>query len=202
MSIARAVPGNTSNSSSLITDVEVQAPARSEGCHQGLPLPGRGCLGPSGSPALPRDPGGKPGAHPRAARAARAAAAPSGGAAPSLRRRARAAVPQCGAVRGWSRNQASQQKLNAQPDEPSLPRRPGGSSSPATVARRARAGAGARQRADRRGAVRSRCPASPSGAAVDQGETGQPALDIGGERIRWLTGVHRHQDAPGVSSSG
>ena len=97
---------------------------------------------------------------------------------------------------GWSRNQASQQKLNAQSDEPSLPRRPGGSSSPATVARRARAGAGSRQRADRRGAVRSGCPASPSGVAVDQGETGQPALDIGGDRIRWLTGVHRHQDAP------
>ena len=133
---------------------------------------------------------------PRAAPAARTAAAARRGCGPL------SPPPGSGrgtAVRGgagWSRNQASGQKLNAQSDEPSLPRRPGGSSSPATVARRARAGAGARQRADRRGAVRSGCPASPSGVAVDQGETGQPAPGIGGDRIRWLTGVHRHQDAP------
>jgi hypothetical protein len=195
MSIARAAPGNTSNSSLLITDVEVQAPACSEGCHQGLP-PGRGCLGPSGPPALPRDPGGKPGAHPAQRLRPGRRRRPGGGAAPlsSPPGSGRGTAVRGGA--GWSRNQASRQTLNAQSDEPSLPRRPGGSSSPATVARRARAGAGARQRADRRGAVRSGCPASPSGVAVDQGETGQPALDIGGERIRWLTGVHRHQDAP------
>ena len=87
-----AVPGT---SGSLLTqDVEVQAAACLEGCHQGLELPGRGRLGPCGPPAPQRDPRGEPGADraqcPRPGRRRRrdGLAWP-----PSLHGRAQAAVP-------------------------------------------------------------------------------------------------------------
>src|SRR5947207_15460511 len=51
------------NGSLLIRDVEVQAAACRDRADQGLQLRGRGRLRPGASPALQRDPGGKPGAY-------------------------------------------------------------------------------------------------------------------------------------------